>query len=198
MTASLKSVCVYCGSREGHDSRFRAAAEEFGAALAERRWRLVYGGGNVGLMGRLADAVLAGGGEVTGVIPEALVNRELAHSGVTDMRVVPSMHARKALMAEESHSFVALPGGLGTFEELCEVLTWAQLGFHHKPTAVLNVAGYYDPLAALLDRAVAHDFMSAGNRELATFCDTVPHLLEYLAAHMSTDEPVDPDIGELT
>jgi uncharacterized protein (TIGR00730 family) len=164
--AGIQSLCVFCGSRAGADPAYAAAARELGHALAAAGIRLVYGGGNVGLMGVIADAVLAGGGQVTGVIPSALVSRELAHAGVADMRITDSMHARKALMAELSDGFIALPGGLGTLEELCEVLTWAQLDFHHKPIALLNTQGYFDPLIQMLDKSVAEDFMRPANRGL--------------------------------
>jgi uncharacterized protein (TIGR00730 family) len=137
-----------------------------GATLAERGLGLVYGGGNVGLMGELADAALAAGGEVIGVIPEALVRWEVAHAGLTDLQVVASMHERKARMAELSDAFIALPGGFGTFEEFCEVLTWSQLGLHTKPCALLNVDGYYDPLLALFDHAVEERFLRPEHRAL--------------------------------
>jgi len=161
----LESICVYCGSKPGTDAVYAAAGRELGHALAEQGIRLVYGGGNVGLMGIVADAVLERGGNVTGVIPEALVSRELAHTRVLDMRIVSSMHARKSLMAELSQGFVALPGGLGTYEELFEMLTWGQLGFHQKPVAILNINQFYDPLLGLLDRAVEEGFLVAANRQ---------------------------------
>jgi uncharacterized protein (TIGR00730 family) len=141
-------------------------AERLGMALHARRYGLVYGGGNVGLMAVIADAVLDLGGHVTGVIPDALVSREVAHRGVTELRVVGSMHERKAVMAELSDGFVAMPGGIGTMEEFFEVLSWAQLGLHHKPCGLLNVSGYYDPLVAFLDHAVAQDFIKPKHRAL--------------------------------
>src|SRR6516164_2274986 len=147
----LKRICVFCGSSVGDRPIYLQAALELGRAIAERRLGLVYGGGHIGLMGVLADAVLSGGGEVIGVIPQALVDRELAHTGVTELRVVETMHQRKALMADLSDGFLALPGGFGTGDELFEILTWAQLGLHAKPIGVLNVGGYFDPLLAWLD-----------------------------------------------
>ena len=150
---------------------------------------VVFGGGSIGLMGVVADAALAAGGEVIGVIPHALAARELAHREVADMRVVPDMHARKALMAELSDGFIALPGGLGTFEELFEIATWGQLGIHHKPLGVLNVAGYYDPLVALLDHAVREGFVSAGNRDLVAVAETPEPLLEKLLRHRPPEGP---------
>jgi uncharacterized protein (TIGR00730 family) len=166
MTSTLRSICVFCGSQSGARPEYAAAAAAFGRLLAERGIRVVYGGGNVGMMGVLADAALASGGEVIGVIPQRLVDQELAHHGISDLRIVGSMHERKALMAELSDAFVALPGGLGTFEELCEVLTWAQLGIHDKPCGCLNVLGYFDPLNELLDHAVAEGFLRSEQRRL--------------------------------
>ena len=149
----------------------------------------MFGGGSVGLMGVLADHALAAGGHVTGVIPHGLAARELAHRGVADMRVVPTMHARKALMAELADGFVALPGGLGTFEELLEIATWGQLGIHRKPVGVLNVAGYYDPLVALLDHAVAAGFVSEPNRGRVVVDEDAARLLDRLSAHVPPPGP---------
>jgi uncharacterized protein (TIGR00730 family) len=160
----MKRLCVYCGSAMGLRGEYRAAAESFGRLLVEEKIGLVYGGGNVGLMGVLADAVMAGGGEVMGVIPQALVDKEVAHFEVTRLHVVKTMHERKAMMAELADGFVALPGGYGTLEELFEILTWAQLGFHPKPVGLLNVAGYYDPLLGFLDRMVDEGFLKAAHR----------------------------------
>src|SRR5215216_2949562 len=151
----MKRVCVYCGSSIGNQRIYREVAEVMGSVLARRRIGLVYGGGNVGLMGVIADAVLAGGGEVIGVIPQSLADREIAHDGVTDLRIVDSMHTRKAMMAELSDAFIAMPGGVGTFEEFFEAVTWTQLGVHRKPCGLLNVAGFYTPLAAFIVQAVA-------------------------------------------
>ena len=178
--ATIQSVCVFCGSRTGDHPDYAAAARQLGMELARHGIRLVYGGGNIGLMGVIADAVLNLQGDVTGVIPESLTARELAHAGVADMRIVDSMHTRKALMAELSDAFIALPGGLGTFEELCEILTWAQLGFHHKPIALLNVNGYYDPLISLVDHAVSEGFMSEANRAFLRDHHDLAHLLSDL------------------
>lgn len=162
----LKRIGVFCGSSPGGDPAFTEAAKAVGTELARRGIGLVYGGGNVGLMGVVADATLESGGEVIGVIPEALEGKELAHQGVTELRVVASMHERKALMEELSDGFVALPGGFGTFEELLEILTWSQLGIHRKPAGILNVSGYYDCLIAMFDHAVSQRLLSSSNREL--------------------------------
>ncbi len=162
----MQSLCVFCGAAAGSRPLYVEAAAELGRLLGERRIRLIYGGGRVGMMGAVADAALAAGAEVVGVIPGALVDRELAHHGVTDLIVVESMHERKAKMAELSDAFVALPGGYGTLEELFEVITWAQLGFHAKPCGLLNVAGFFDPLLAMIAQAEDQAFLSAANRDL--------------------------------
>ena len=180
MSAALRRVCVFCGSNVGGREVYAAAARRLGAALARAGIGLVYGGGSVGLMGLLADAMLAGGGEVIGVIPRALATREIAHHGLADLRIVESMHERKALMTELADAFVALPGGLGTLEELLEVVTWAQLGLHAKPIAVLNVAGYFDGLLALLEHAIAERFVHPGHRALVLAAPDVDALLEAL------------------
>ena len=180
MSAAMRRVCVFCGSTVGGREAYAAAAHGLGAALARAGIGLVYGGGSVGLMGILADAVLAGGGEVIGVIPRPLATREIAHHGLVDLRVVESMHERKALMTELADGFVALPGGLGTLEELLEVVTWAQLGLHAKPIAVLNVAGYFDRLLALLDHAIAERFVHPDHRMLVLAAPDVDALLETL------------------
>ncbi|HEY9064529.1 MAG TPA: TIGR00730 family Rossman fold protein [Burkholderiaceae bacterium] len=144
------SICVYCGSRPGARPEYAEAARAIGTAIGQRGWQLVYGGGRAGLMGIVADAALAAGAPVVGVIPESLMGRELGHRGLTELHVVQTMHERKLMMAERSDAFVALPGGIGTFEELFEVWSWRQLGYHDKPLALLNVAGYYDTLLAFL------------------------------------------------
>ena len=162
----MKRICVFCGSSTGIRPAYADAARRTGSALVRRGIGLVYGGGCVGLMGTIADAVIDGSGEVIGIIPEALVDRELAHREVTELIIVRSMHERKAKMAEMSDAFIALPGGYGTFEEFCEIITWAQLGLHRKPCGVLNVEGYYDPLLSLFDRAVDEGFVHAANRLL--------------------------------
>lgn len=178
----MRRLCVFCGSSRGSDPRHAEAAAGLGRLLAARGIGLVFGGGSVGLMGVVADAVLAGGGEAIGVIPHGLAARELAHRGVPDMRVVPTMHARKALMAELADGFVALPGGMGTFDELFEIVTWAQLGIHRKPVGVLDVAGYYEPLVALLDHAAAAGFVSAQGRAIVIVETQAPRLLDRMAA----------------
>lgn len=185
----MRRVCVFCGSSPGRDPRYVAAAREMALALVARGEGLVFGGGSVGLMGVLADALLAAGGEALGVIPHGLVAREIAHRSLTEMRVVPSMHARKALMAELSDAFVALPGGFGTFEELLEMVTWAQLGIHRKPIGLLNVAGYYDSLIALVDHAVREGFVPPGNRGLILVDGEPGPLLERLSAYQSPARP---------
>jgi len=189
----MQRLCVFCGSNAGHDPRYRNAAEALGRLLAGRGIELVYGGGNVGLMGIVADACLAAGGTVIGVIPEALLGKEVAgrhvdHRALTRLEVVASMHARKARMAELSDGFIALPGGFGTFEEFCEILTWGQLGFHVKPMGLLNINGFYDPLLAMFDRAVEDGFLREENRAMALAADDGESLLAAMAAYRP--EPV--------
>jgi uncharacterized protein (TIGR00730 family) len=178
----MKRVCLFCGSSSGVRPQYAAAAAAFGRMLAQEGIGLVYGGARVGLMRVAADATLAAGGEVIGVMPQALVDREVAHSGLPDLRIVGSMHERKALMAELSDGFVALPGGLGTFEELLEVITWSLLGFHAKPCGVLNIEGYYDRLVGLIDHAVVEGFVNDTDRELIVVADTPRAVLERLRA----------------
>lgn len=161
-----RKICVFTGSRHGASTAYADAAEQLARDLVERSFGLVYGGGNVGLMNIIADAVLDLGGHVTGVIPNTLVSKEVAHRGLSELRVVNSMHERKALMAELSDGFIALPGGIGTMEEFFEVLSWAQLGIHNKPCGLLNVSGYYDPLIEFLDHAVSQDFVKPKHRAL--------------------------------
>jgi len=185
----LHSICVFCGSSAGARGEYAAAAQAMGNLLAQRGIRVVYGGGNVGLMGVLADAALAAGGQVLGVIPQMLVDRELAHRGIGELRIVGSMHERKALMAELSDAFIALPGGMGTFEELCEVLTWAQLGIHAKPVGILNTRGYYDALIQLFDRALSEQFLRPEHRRLLLTAAEPAELLRLLAAK----QPIDPE-----
>lgn len=163
---ALRRICVYCGSSSGRDPAYISAARELGTVLLQHDMSLVYGGACVGLMGAVADTVLDGGGEVIGVMPQSLVDKEVAHQGLSELRVVDSMHERKALMAELSDGFIALPGGLGTLEEIFEVLTWAQLGFHHKPCGLLNVQGYYDGLRDFLNRASDDRFVRPEHRDL--------------------------------
>jgi uncharacterized protein (TIGR00730 family) len=174
----LQSVCVFCGSSTGGNAAYTEAARSLGTTLAEANIRLVFGGGHVGLMGVISNAALAAGGEVIGVIPKFLVERELAHEGLSDLRIVGSMHERKALMSDLSEGFIALPGGTGTLEEFFEVLTWAQLGEHEKPCGLLNVAGYYDPLLTAFDRMVEADFLSESNRALLLVEDDPERILQ--------------------
>ena len=185
----LRRVCVFCGSSAGNAPEFRAAAEDLAREMAARGIGLVFGGGCVGLMGHLADAVLAAGGHAIGVIPDALVAREIAHRGLPDLRVVHSMHERKAMMAELSDAFVALPGGFGTFEELCEAITWTQLGLHRKRCGLLNVAGFYDPLLSLFDGAVRTGFIRDASREIVYATADARDLLDRLALPLALPEP---------
>ena len=171
-----KRICVFCGSSPGARTGYSEAAKSLARYLAANKIAVVYGGGNVGLMGTLADATLEAGGEIIGVIPQALVNREVSHTRIPDLRVVGSMHERKAMMADLSDAFIAMPGGFGTFEEFCEVLTWTQLGLHRKPCGLLNVEGYYDPLLALFDHAVTEQFVKPANRQMV-ISEISPELL---------------------
>jgi hypothetical protein len=174
----LKAICVYCGSSEGRNPDYAQAAERLGHLLAERGITLVYGGANVGLMRVLADAAMAGGGRAVGVMPKALVEKEKAHRNLNQLHVVASMHERKALMVELADGFIALPGGAGTMDELFEVWTWAQLGFHRKPCGLLNVASYYDPLAAFLDHSVTEGFVKDLHRDMLVMADTPEAMLD--------------------
>lgn len=173
----MQRVCVFCGSSPGARPQYADAARHLGNTLADRGLGLVYGGGNVGLMGILADTMLARGAEVIGVIPESLVAWEVAHRGLDDLRIVDSMHTRKAMMADLADGFIALPGGLGTLEEFLEVCTWAQLHFHDKPMGLLDVDGYYAPLLAMLDHAVAEKFMRREHRQLVLVGSSAEALL---------------------
>lgn len=184
MTESMiKSVCVFCGSSQGFAPEYALAAQEMGKAIAQRGWTLVYGGGNVGLMGVVADAALAAGGRVVGVIPQALLARELGHCGVTELRVVDTMHERKAMMADLSDAFIALPGGIGTFEEFFEVLTWAQLGIHQKPCGLINTRGYYDPVLTLLGNSVKEGFLKETHRSMVLQADKPDDLLRRMESY---------------
>jgi uncharacterized protein (TIGR00730 family) len=176
----MRSLCVFCGSSSGVDPRYLLAARDLGHALGSSGIRLVYGGASVGLMGAIADAVLQAGGDVIGVIPEALERKEVAHRGLPDLRIVRSMHERKALMADLSDGFVALPGGVGTLEELFEVWTWGQLGYHAKPCAIYNVAGFYSGLIAFLDHTAAAGFMRPETRQMLIVEDSQARLLSRL------------------
>lgn len=162
----LKKICVFCGSSSGRRLEYTKAAQAMGMELARRELTLVYGGGSTGLMGTVADSALKMGGRVIGVIPRGLATKELAHPGLTEMRVVETMHERKALMAELSDASIALPGGFGTFEEFFEILTWSQLGYHRKPCAILNIEKYFDPVRDLLDHAVTEEFVRHDHRTL--------------------------------
>jgi uncharacterized protein (TIGR00730 family) len=155
------NICVFCGSSSGNSPAYFEAARQVGAAIAQRGLGLVYGGGRVGLMGVVADAALGAGGQVIGVIPQALATKEIAHDGLSELHVVSGMHERKALMATKSSAFLTLPGGIGTFEEFFEILTWGALGIHRKPIGVLNIDGYFDPLIALLDHGMAQRFIDS-------------------------------------
>jgi uncharacterized protein (TIGR00730 family) len=174
----VKRVCVFSGSSPGGDLAYRAAATDLGHRLAERGIELVYGGASVGLMGAVADAAMEGGGHVIGVIPQSLVDREIAHPAIADLRVVESMHERKALMADLADAFVALPGGVGTLEELFEVYTWTQLGLHSKPLGLLDVRGYYGHLATFLDHAVAERFVTVEHREMLVVEERTEAMIE--------------------
>lgn len=185
----MKRVCVFCGSSTGTRPVYADAAREMGRLLAGRGIGLVYGGGNVGLMGILADAVLAAGGEVIGVIPQALADREVAHTGITTLHVVDSMHTRKAMMAELSDAFVALPGGVGTFEEFFEAVTWTQLGLHRKPCALLNVDEFYTPLVTFIDRAVSDGFIKPVHRASIVVDSDPVRLLDTLSTIELPDVP---------
>ncbi len=162
----MKRICVYCGSSDGNKPEYKAAARALGRAMLEKGLGLVYGGAQIGIMGEIADTVVNGGGEVIGVMPKSLADREIFHTGLTELKIVHSMHERKAMMADLSDGFIALPGGLGTIEEIFEVLTWAQLGFHQKPCALLNALGYYDLLSAFLNHTVTQGFVNTASRSM--------------------------------
>jgi uncharacterized protein (TIGR00730 family) len=179
------SLCVFCGSRDGNDPRYAAAADELGQLIGRSGWRLVYGGGRAGLMGRVADAALAAGAPTLGVIPRSLMVREVGHTGLGELLVVDTMHQRKQAMAEAADAFIALPGGIGTFEELFEVWTWRQLGYHDKPVGLLNVGGYYDGLLGFVDHSLGQAFISQEQHALLQVDTGVQRLalrLETLAA----------------
>ncbi|GAB4069935.1 TIGR00730 family Rossman fold protein [Ancylobacter sonchi] len=179
----MRRICVFLGSNAGHRPDYTEATVALGTALAREGIGLVYGGASVGLMGALADAALAAGGEVTGVIPRGILEREVAHKGLADLRIVGSMHERKAMMAELADAFVALPGGIGTLEELFEVWTWAQLGSHDKPCALLNVGGYFDRLLGFVDHVVGEGFMREAHRDMLLVADNPKALLARLRAY---------------
>ena len=180
---TIQSLCVYCGSSSGKHPEYAGQARAFGAEMARRGIALVYGGGNIGLMGTLADAVLAGGGKVIGVIPRQLVEREVAHPGLSELVVVDTMHQRKTRMYELADAFVALPGGFGTMDEMFEMLTWAQLGLHRYPCAFLDVRGYYSQLSAMMDHMVAERFVRAEQRESIWFGDNMAQLFDWMSSY---------------
>lgn len=186
---ALTSVTVFCGAAAGRHASYRRAAEELGRSLADAGLRLVYGGAAIGLMGAVADAALKAGGTVVGVLPESLVPHEIAHPDLSELHIVPDMHRRKALMAELGDAFVALPGGLGTAEELFEALTWSQLGLHTKPCLLLDTDGYYQPLLGFVRHAAREGFLTAADAERITVHSHVHHVVEHLLAASSATAP---------
>lgn len=186
---SLRSICVFCGASTGANPVYREAAIKLGQHLAQHNIRLVYGGGAVGLMGVVADAAMAAGGEVIGIIPQSLKRAEVGHQGLTRLEVVDGMHARKARMAELSDAFIALPGGLGTLEELFEVWTWAQLGYHNKPLGLLDVKGFYSKLGDFLDQLVEEQFVRANHRAMLQLSETPGELLKLLQNWQPLEAP---------
>ena len=189
------SVCVYCGSRMGAKPGYQALAQALGEAIGRRGWQLVYGGGRAGLMGAVADATLAAGGQVVGVIPDSLMKLEVGHGGLTALHVVDSMHQRKQLMAERSDAFIAMPGGIGTFEELFEVWTWRHLGYHDRPLGLLDTEGYWAPLVAFLKHSVAEGFMGDDQIAMLLIDDNIDRLLDALATGQR--ERSEPDFGRI-
>lgn len=181
--STLKSICVFCGSKSGNDQQYQQAAIELGRSMAQQDITLVYGGGSVGLMGIIADAVLESGGEVIGVIPRQLATKELLHPGVKEMLVVEDMHTRKAKMSECSDAFIAMPGGFGTLEELFEVVSWVQLGIYSKPMGVLNVAGFYDPLLTMVEHCIETEFIKPKYRNLIIADESPAILVDHLQQH---------------
>ena len=191
----IKRVCVFCGSSQGTNPAYNEAARTLGQLLAQRGLELVFGAGHIGLMGVLADAVIAAGGKTSGVIPRSMVERELAHTGLDHLHIVETMHERKALMADLADAFIALPGGFGTADELFEILTWAQLGIHQKPVGLVNIAGFFDPLLAWLDRTVADGFLKPNHRRLLIDAATVTEVLDKLGRFVPVEtQGLDPTI----
>ncbi len=190
----LKRICVFCGSSMGSKLTYRLAAEAMGLVLARRGIELVYGGGNIGLMGVVADAVMDAGGKVIGVMPEVLLQKEVGHQGLSQLHIVSSMHERKAMMADLSDAFIALPGGFGTLEEFCEVLTWSQLSIHTKPCGLLNVGGYYDPLITMFDQAMNERFLRPAHRALVLEAQEPEVLIDLLADYqpMALEKWIEP------
>jgi hypothetical protein len=195
MNSAPFSVAVYCGSRNGVQPAYRALALALGTAIGQRGWQLVYGGGRAGLMGAVADATLAAGGRVVGVIPESLMNLEVGHAGLSELHVVQTMHQRKQMMAERSHAFIAMPGGIGTFEELFEVWTWRHLGYHDRPIGLLDVAGYWAPMLQFLRHSVAEGFMDDGQMAMLHSDDDAVRLLETLFARAG--DPTDDNFSRI-
>jgi uncharacterized protein (TIGR00730 family) len=183
----MKRICVFCGSRFGNNSVYRAAATDLGKLLAEKELALVYGGGNVGLMGEIANSVLAHGGKATGVIPQFLVEKELVHEKLSEVRIVQSMHERKALMAELADGFIAMPGGFGTLEETVEVLTWAQLGLHRKPIGLLNIEGYFNALYEFFEHMVKENFLHTEYKEMILIKDNAAEMMDSLVSFRLPD-----------
>jgi hypothetical protein len=186
----IKSLCVYCGSARGRSPRYIAAAKELGEAMAQRQIRLVYGGARIGMMGEVADAVMKNGGEVVGVIPEHLQTTEVGHSGITDLKVVPSMHVRKKLMFDLSDGFAVLPGGYGTLDELFEIITWRMLKLHDKPIVVLNIDGYWDRFNALIDQLIGEGFAREDSRQYFSVVSSVGRMFDLL------EQPADIQVKE--
>ena len=193
----MKRLAVYCGSATPADPMYIERAREVGRMLAERGIGVVYGGGRLGLMGAVADAALGAGGEVIGAIPQALVDAEVAHRGLSELHVVGGMHERKALFTDLADGFVTIPGGTGTMDELWEALSWAQLGYHAKPVGLLNVGGFYDALVALWDKMGEVGFVRAQHRDLLIVADTLPDLLDRMAAHVPTQPIVRMSVADL-
>lgn len=181
--SKLKSICVFCGSKSGNDPQYQRSAIELGHLMAQRNITLVYGGGSVGLMGVIADAVLESGGQVIGVIPRQLATQELIHPGVTEMHIVEDMHTRKAKMSEYSDAFIAMPGGFGTLEELFEVVSWVQLGIYSKPMGLLNTSGFYDPLLNMVEHCIETEFIKPKYRDLIIADETPSTLIDHLQRH---------------
>ncbi|WP_339731226.1 TIGR00730 family Rossman fold protein [uncultured Gimesia sp.] len=193
--STLKSICVFCGSKSGSDQQYQQAAIELGRLMAQRSITLVYGGGSVGLMGVIADAVLESGGQVIGVIPRQLATRELIHPGVKEMHIVEDMHTRKAKMSECSDAFIAMPGGFGTLEELFEVVSWVQLGIYSKPIGLLNTTGFYDPLLNMVEHCIESEFIKPKYRDLIIADDNPSTLIEHLERHKlpTIEKVLDPE-----
>ena len=193
------SVCVYCGSRLGAKPAYRALAQALGTAIGQRGWQLVYGGGRAGLMGEVAEATLAAGGKVVGVIPDSLMKLEVGHAGLTELHVVDTMHQRKQMMAERSDAFIAMPGGIGTFEELFEVWTWRHLGYHDRPLGLLETAGYWAPMVAFLRHSVTEGFMGDDQMAMLHLDDNIERLLDQLAlaAKNAAVSPQDDDFSRI-